>query len=199
MSEARRFGARNSDTSTCTGPKPVALASIFPPPIRLPAGQLFCLACALEQRLAAARPSNFTPFTTLSATERGVLLWFGGTASSVETDPTPAVFGLTVSLAEPAAKATAAKTSRVRPERRRARRIPVRKVRAFMPELFPVPLGSCTASGLGRVPAERVHPAPAAGRPARCERPAGQLVRGVEVLHGVLVVAPARVELGQAE
>src|SRR5919202_4757929 len=51
----------------------------------------------------------------------------------------------------------------------------------------------------GRVPACGIHPAPPARRPARRDRTAGQLVRRVEVLERVLVVAPIRVQLGERQ
>src|SRR2546427_10215801 len=44
-----------------------------------------------------------------------------------------------------------------------------------------------------------MQPPPAPGRPALGEGPARQLVRRVEVLERVVVVAPARVELGERE
>src|SRR5437660_7840645 len=50
-----------------------------------------------------------------------------------------------------------------------------------------------------RVAVRGVYPAPSPGAPALGQRSVRELVRGVEVLNRVLVVAPARVELGERE
>src|SRR3712207_4638928 len=113
-----RLGARKRPTFTVTGPPGVAVTLILPPPARLPGGQLFCCACAFEQRLGTGRPSYLRHFSTLSTTKLGTLSRFGGVASIVATVPAPAVFGLKVSFADPAASATAANASGARTNRR---------------------------------------------------------------------------------